>query len=250
MIIASVLSVVLYAAALIGDNPDIDNPDSFTTLGGFLRIGSIVSLLIGLFLAVVNLSLDGILFGILATVIVSLFVVYDLLRKTKRMAEGKLSGAGKEYLETKEEIESSPDTVANIHGDVVQNKDQQTRIDRSTTEVDTLDQSTTRVDNSKTVTDQRTQVEDSVINRSDIGSAEPQRESAGVGTDQGHQQPATNNGSGGSRDSRPNWNPATNQTTSDGATHEERQSETTYCPSCGGEVSDDWAACIHCGSVL
>lgn len=250
MIVASALSVVLYAAALVGDNPDIDNPDSFTTLGGFLRIGSIVSLLVGLFLAVVNFSLDAILFGILAVVIICLFVVYDLLRKTKRVAEGKLSEAGKEYLDTKEEIESSPETVANIHGDVVQNKDQQTRIDRSTTEVETLDQSRTRVDNSRTVTDQRTQVEDSVVNRSDIGSAEPRRESAGVGTDHGHQQPATSDGSGGAGDPRPNWNPATNQAAPDGATHEESQSETMYCPSCGGEVDDDWAACIHCGSVL
>ncbi|WP_251328334.1 zinc ribbon domain-containing protein [Haloplanus pelagicus] len=288
MVVPQILSVVLYGAAVAGDHPDIDAPENLSKFSGFIRIGAIILLLIGLVTALGNLSgsaLGATAFAFLVVMVLGLYDYTIMAKKKRKAAKDTVAKAGKEYLETKKEVEKGPDQVTNVQGDMVDRKDQQTHVDRSTTNVDTIDQSTTRVDQSKTVKDQRTQVEDSVVNRSDItASAEggtehgnrggqprteqreqgghqpqngrrPQDEPQAPHTDQGNQRPADNGQSGGGRPRSDRHSQS--EPRPQGSRQEQGSAETggssggaQYCPSCGESVDANWNTCISCGSDL
>ncbi|GAB3326804.1 MULTISPECIES: zinc ribbon domain-containing protein [Haloplanus] len=278
MVVAQTLSVVLYGAAVAGDHPDIDAPDNLSKFSGFLRIGAIILLLVGLALAVGNLSGSALGASAFAILVVMLLGLYDytiMAKKKRQAAKETVAKAGKEYLETKKEVEKGPDQVTNVQGDMVDRKNQQTHVDQSTTNVDTIDQSTTRVDQSKTVKDQRTQVEDSVVNRSDItASAEPEAGADG-GRAGGERAAADRPPQGQGGRSQPQGDRAQRerrQGTADRRAGEpartDRQSHsqgggsaagdggggspdaTRFCTHCGEEVDPEWNTCISCGADL
>jgi hypothetical protein len=267
MVVPQALSVVLYGAAVAGDHPDIDTPDNLSKFSGFLRIGAIILLLVGFATAVMNFSGSAMGAAVFAFVVVLLLGMYDytiIAKKKRKAAKDTVAKAGREYLETKKEVEKGPDQVTNVQGDVVDRKHQQTNVDRSTTNVDTIDQSTTNVDQSKTVKDQRTQVEDSVVNRSDItasaeggdrqprqggenrragGTAGGQPGGQGNGRPEGNrQQPTDQQPRGGRQSGGGQGGTATGGHGSGGGPR--------YCPGCGDEVEPDWNTCISCGYDL
>ncbi|MFC7255013.1 zinc-ribbon domain-containing protein [Haloplanus litoreus] len=288
MVVAQTLSVVLYGAAVAGDHPDIDAPENLSNFSGFLRIGAIILLLVGLATAVGNLSSSAFAATGFAFVVVVLLGLYDytiIAKKKRKAAKDTVAKAGKEYLETKKEVEKGPDQVTNVQGDVVDRKHQQTHVDRSTTSVDTIDQSTTHVDRSKTVKDQRTQVEDSVVNRSDITAAAEGRSGDATGANPGDQHPGTGaQPRGGAQPhterspqgghSPPDAQQSPGTRASGGGSHsvdqhapegrrrqsghpgngsespDQSEGGTRYCTSCGEEVEADWNTCISCGADL
>jgi hypothetical protein len=260
MVVPQALSVVLYGAAVAGDHPDIDAPDNLSNFSGFLRIGAIILLLVGLATAVMNFSGTALGATGFAFVVVMLLGMYDytiIAKKKRKAAKDTVAKAGREYLETKKEVEKGPDQVTNVQGDMVDRKHQQTNVDQSTTNVDTLDQSTTHVDQSKTVKDQRTQVEDSVVNRSDITASaegEPRTSQPTEGGGHAGQQPQGGQSRGGqpqggqSRGGQPQGGRQQGGQPQSG--HGSAGGGTQYCPGCGDEVEADWNTCISCGYDL
>jgi uncharacterized membrane protein YgcG len=189
MVVLPVLSIATYGAAVAGHHPEINAPDAVENFSGFLRIVAIILLLFGFVVGVANFDSGTLGMSVGALVVVGLLATYDYMivaKKARDSAKESVAKAGKEYLETKKEIEKGPDQVTNVQGDAVSQKTERTRVDQSTTNVDTIDQSQTRVDQSqtsidqsqtsvdqsRTVNDQRTQVEDSVVNRSDISASD------------------------------------------------------------------------------
>jgi hypothetical protein len=181
MVVLPVLSIATYGAAVVGHHPNIDGPDALEKFSGFLRIAAVILLLLGFVSGIASVSGQTLGMSVVALIVVGLLATYDYMivaKKARDSAKESVAKAGKEYLETKKEINKGPDQVTNVQGDAVSQKTQQTHVDQSTTNVDRttnvdqIDQSRTHVDQSRTVNDQRTQVEDSVVNRSDISAAD------------------------------------------------------------------------------
>jgi hypothetical protein len=189
MVVLPVLSIATYGAAVVGHHPNINGPDALEKFSGFLRIAAVILLLLGFVIGLTNFNTGTLGMSVGALIVIGLLATYDYMivaKKARANAKESVAKAGKEYLETKKEIEKGPDQVTNVQGDAVSQKTQRTHVDQSTTNVDTIDQSQTSidqsqtsidqsqtsVDQSRTVNDQRTQVEDSVVNRSDISASD------------------------------------------------------------------------------
>jgi hypothetical protein len=286
MAVLPVLSIAAYGASVVGHHPNIDGPESLKKYHGFLRIAAVVLLLLGFVTAIASFDPQSLGIAVVAVIVIGMLATYDYMivaKKAKQNAKESVAKAGKQYLETKKEINKGPDQVTNVQGDAVAQKTNQTHVDQSRTNVDTIDQSSTHVDQSKTVKDQRTHVEDSVVNRSDIAagdSAEAGQAPGGANTGQapnganqasrrtsepeptgaqgGHRTEQTNAGGHQPTERRAPDNTqrspdSTQQPPAGGGAGNAPNSgggNTSYCPSCGEEITPGWSNCISCGAEL
>jgi len=273
MVIAQSLAVVAYLVAIVADHPSFDTPERLNKFSGFLRIGVILLLIAGLITALTSFSTTGMVAFGGAVLIVMLLAVYDYMimaKRTQKAAKDNIAKAGKAYLDAKTEAEKGPDQVTNVQGDAVEQKRKETTVDQSTTNIESLDQSTTTVDQSTTNVDQRTHVEDSVVNRSDLGGSTERGEGDGNGTSRSSFEPsgaesdpadhttrgnsAVDSGATGGHSSPAGGHnrraESAGTSADDGGRAADGGDESRFCTQCGTEVESDWKICPSCGNSL